>query len=80
MKPIYHKCPDCGCEWEAYNSTFKALDALLYAIRHFSDKDAVAMGIFINGKGREVSIKYKSAEELKTAGISMRNLRGEFIK
>ena len=80
MAAIYHKCPDCGCEWEAYNSTMKALDALLYAIREFAEKDAVFMSIYIDSEGTETQIKYKSAEELKEAGKTMKNLRGEWIK
>ena len=39
-----------------------------------------SVSIFINCEGVEFTIKERSAESLKKSGISMRNIKGDFIR
>ena len=57
-----------------------AVDNLVSVLRETANKNTVAFHLFVNSEGFEVELKQRTAENLKTAGISMRNLKGEFIK
>ena len=49
-------------------------------VKKYAPPDVVAVEIFINAEGHDITIKTRTADDLKKAGISMRNLAGEFIK
>jgi len=52
---------------------------LIQYLREHSDDTLVSVNIFINAAELIVTTEYKSADDLEIEGISMRNLRGEFI-
>lgn len=45
-----------------------------------SSDDTVLVTVNINCQGYTVDFKYQDAKRLKKRGVSMRNLRGEFIE
>lgn len=59
-----------------------ALDNLLHIVRkeNGSDGNCVAVRIFINSEGYEITYEHRTSESLKKDYISMHNICGEFIK
>lgn len=55
------------------------LNALEAKIREESEYETVSVNIFINSQGPTIEINQRSPESLKSDGISMQNLRREFI-
>ena len=53
---------------------------LMTYLREHSDDTFVSVNIFINATEMEVTTKHRSLDDLKINGISMRNIKGEFIK
>lgn len=49
-------------------------------IRETSGDNVTAFSLFINCEEHEVKIKQRTEEDLQRAGISMRNLKGDFIR
>ncbi len=49
-------------------------------IRETSGDNVTTFSLFINCEEHEVKIKRRTEQDLKRAGISMRNLKGDFIK
>ncbi len=58
----------------------EAIDNLVTTLQLESHKEAVSFSLFLNCEGMEVKIETRSALQLKQAGISMRNLKGDVIK
>jgi hypothetical protein len=58
----------------------EAVKALVDALREHSPKDRVTFNLFVNCEEARITTSERSAEQLKAAGISMRNLAGNFIK
>ena len=49
-------------------------------IRGFGDDECITVNLFFNCEGLEVTTRQRTADQLKSEGISMKNVRGEFIK
>ena len=58
----------------------QALNALRDVLNEEAHEDCVAVRVFFNSYGYEIEYKTRTPESLKRDGISMRNLRGDFIK
>ena len=56
-----------------------AIDNLVDALRKESPATMITFQLFVNCEERTVKTKHRTPDELKSAGISMRNLRGDFI-
>lgn len=56
------------------------LRSLGLTLRELSTDTTVSVSIFFNCDGVTVETSERTPESLMAAGISMRNLRGEFIK
>lgn len=57
-----------------------AIEALMQSLKDYAPKETVSFQFFMNSEGCEIITQSKTPDQLKSAGISMRNLRGEFIK
>ena len=55
------------------------IDDFVKQIREESENTVVSFSIFINCEGYEITVKNRTPEDLKKAGISMCNLKGNFI-
>lgn len=58
----------------------KALNQLRKVLESEAQDDCVAVSVFFNAEGHEIEYRTRTNESLKRDGISMRNLRGDFIK
>ncbi len=58
----------------------EAVGALVRALRRESPEHMTAFRLFVNCQEHVVETSERTPDELKSAGISMRNLRGDFIK
>lgn len=56
------------------------INELVGELRKSSEKTAVSFRLFVNCEGVDTEIAYRHPESLRQAGITMRNLRGDFIK
>lgn len=57
-----------------------AIDALVDALREESSEQMTTFRLFVNCEERVIETAERTHAELKAAGISMRNLRGNFIR
>lgn len=57
-----------------------AIAQLMEALRQEASPHATYVEIGISGREYRIDITYRTPEQLRAEGISMRNLRGEFIK
>jgi hypothetical protein len=57
-----------------------AIDALVGALRKESPEHMTTFNLFVNCDERVIETSERTPAELKAAGISMRNLRGDFIQ
>lgn len=57
-----------------------AIAALVDALREESPEQMTTFRLFVNCEERVIETSERTPAELKAAGISMRNLRGEFIR
>jgi len=62
------------------NKIQQAIDNLENVLREHSADTVTTFNVFINCEGREVKVGSRTPDQLKAQGISMRNLKGEFIK
>lgn len=62
------------------NKTQKAIDDLRSVLDKELGNNVVSIEIFLSNSEQYVSVKTKSAAQLKSNGISMKNIRGEWIK
>jgi len=58
----------------------KKINELHAALKEHASNEAVTFSLFINCEEVRVEIAQRTYEQLNSGGISMRNLRGEFIK
>lgn len=58
----------------------EALRHLCAVLQEECNPQTVAVELFINAEGYEINYKTRSAESLKRAGISMRNIAGDYIR
>ena len=58
----------------------EAIGNLQQAISDYGDGDCTSIKLFFNCEGMELTVNKRTADQLKAADISMRNVRGEFIK
>jgi hypothetical protein len=58
----------------------KALEQLEQAVKMNCADNVVSCEVFINATEVNITCNSRSAEGLKKSGISMRNIRGDFIK
>jgi len=58
----------------------EAIDNLQEAISDYGDNDCAYIKLFFSCEGMELTVSKRTADQLKATGISMRNVRGEFIK
>lgn len=56
------------------------IDDFIKKLREKSSSTVTAVQIFVSGSESEVVVKIRTPEELRRSGISMTNLRGEWIK
>ena len=56
-----------------------AIDSLVDALRKESPEHMITFRLFVNCEERVIETAERTPAELKSAGISMRNLRGDFI-
>jgi hypothetical protein len=56
-----------------------AIDSLVDALREESPHRMIAFRLFVNCEERVIETTERTPAELESAGISMRNLRGNFI-
>lgn len=61
-------------------SIYDAMENLQAVLKREAPKDAVSCEVCFDCEGYEWNIKCRSAQNLKDAGVSMRNLAGEWIK
>ena len=57
-----------------------AIELLVKALKEESPEYMVTFKLFVNCEERRIETSERTPEQLKAQGISMRNLRGEFIK
>jgi hypothetical protein len=57
-----------------------AIEALVSALREESPEQMVTFNLFMNCEEFEIKTSSRTPKELKSSGISMRNLRGNFIR
>jgi len=57
----------------------EAIDNLQEAISDYGDNDCTHIKLFFNCEGMELTVNKRTSDQLKVTGISMRNVRGEFI-
>lgn len=62
------------------NDIKEAINNLQELISDYAEKDCVSIKLFFNCEGLELTVNKRTADQLDQAGISMRNVRGEFIK
>jgi hypothetical protein len=58
----------------------KAIDALVDALREESPEQMTTFQLFVNCEELRTETSNRTPAQLKAAGISMRNLRGNFIR
>ena len=56
------------------------LEELKEVIKSELDNGVTSVKIFINAQGVDMNIYHNTPEELKREGVSMRNIKGDFIK
>ena len=57
-----------------------AIANLRIALEENSDDECVAVRLFFNSEGYELTEEIRPSEGLKRSGIAMRNIRGDFVK
>jgi hypothetical protein len=57
-----------------------AVDELVKVLRSYSDKDISGFTLFVNSESFEITLNVRSGKDLVQSGISMKNLRQEWIK
>ena len=57
-----------------------AINALVAALRREAPDQIVTFRLFVNCEESEVTTTARTPDQLNASGISMRNLRGDFIK
>ena len=57
-----------------------AIDSLVQALREESSESMVAFHLFVNSAEHTVDVSHQTPEPLNRPRISMRNLRGNFIR
>ena len=57
-----------------------AIELLVESLRAESHPNATSFKLFVNCSEVSFVLRMRTAEDLKRDGISMRNLRGDFIK
>jgi len=57
-----------------------AIEALVGALREESPEQMTTFRLFVNCEELVIETSERTPAQLKTAGISMRNLRGDFIR
>jgi len=55
------------------------IDDFIKKLREKSSSTVTSVQIFVDGSNSEIVIKKRTPEELKRDGVSMRNLKGEWI-
>lgn len=61
-------------------STELAIEALRNALKDEVSDDCVAVNVFFNAESHEIEFRCRTAESLQRDSISMRNLRGDWVK
>jgi hypothetical protein len=56
------------------------LEELKEVIKQELDDNVTSVNIFINAQGVDMKVCHITPEELKREGISIRNIKGDFIK
>jgi hypothetical protein len=56
------------------------IDDFIKKLREKSSSTVTSVQIFVSGSDSEIVIKKRTPEELRRDGISMTNLKGEWIK
>lgn len=57
----------------------EAINNLQELISDYAEKDCTSIKLFFNCEGLELTINKRTPDQLNAAGISMRNVRGEWI-
>jgi len=55
------------------------IDDFIKKLREKSSSTVTSVQIFVDGSNSEIVIKKRTPEELRRDGVSMRNLKGEWI-
>lgn len=58
----------------------RPLDQLLHALCQHSPETATAFHLYVTAKGHEVMLEHRTPDDLKAAGVSMRNLRRAWVR
>lgn len=57
-----------------------AISELVKTLKIYLDDDVATFELFVNSEGYETKIGHRDGDDLEQNGISMKNLRGEWIK
>lgn len=57
-----------------------AIDELVKILRIYSDNDVASFNLFVNSETHEITIGHRSPKDLIESGITMKNLKREWIK
>jgi hypothetical protein len=58
----------------------KVIVALMNEVKRSAPDNAVSFNLFINHEGYETAYAVRDREALRSAGVSMKNLNGEWIE
>jgi hypothetical protein len=56
------------------------IDDFIKKLKEKSSSTVISVQIFVSGSGSEIVINKRTPEELRRDGVSMTNLKGEWIK
>lgn len=57
-----------------------AINELVKILKIYSDDDVATFELFVNSEGYETKLGCRDGRDLEENGISMKNLKGEWIK
>tara|TARA_R100001086_G_scaffold225895_3_gene144362 strand:- start:610 stop:867 length:258 start_codon:yes stop_codon:yes gene_type:complete len=80
MTYIHPPAPELTLKLPLNRDLQQAISDLRKKAADFYGPNAVSCKIFFNGDEFQVDVSYRTADDLRRSGISMRNLAGDFIK
>jgi len=57
-----------------------AIEELVGILKIYAPEDCVAFELFVNSEGSEAKFRHRNPKELKENGITMKNLKGDWVK
>lgn len=62
------------------NELTSAINQVFEILKRECPRDCVSVTLFFNSQGYTIEVNNRSYESLKRDGVSMRDIRGDFIK